>query len=193
MRNVLLFVLAIFGGVGAGYVAKRFLPGQKPDIPVAVVAEVVEPVNVPPHPTQQAAKADPIPSHYKPDGTPGAPLYLRGYMVRGNRFNAVLSDGRTLTERDGHLCDPPRVRCGNKCAPLVESIERNGLLMKDGTFYAFRSTSHGRAELSSSSKQVFPEPEAKTSSSSDSVRKVYTGERWEPLFDGQPISQPKQT
>jgi hypothetical protein len=72
------------------------------------------------------------PSNWHADTTPEKPLYLTGYTVRGQRFNAVLSDGRTLTERDG----------------VVSSIERNGLVLKDGTVIGFRTAGRQQSQVS---------------------------------------------
>lgn len=86
---------------------KDFHEGSK-KIPFGIPPSAAIPPPAPfsPQPPAQSTAVTPAPQ----------PLHVIGYIVKGRRFNALLSDGRTVTERDG----------------LVSRIERNGIAMKDG-------------------------------------------------------------
>lgn len=167
MRKLFPTLLAALAGVAVAYAAKLVLPS--PSGPAQKSRAVAAPSSVPrsepiARPEPVARPATSVASHYRADETPGQPLHLRGYIVRGRAFNALLSDGRTLTERDG----------------LVQSIERNGVRLKDGTFYAFRTTGGIR--------EASKEPEAKRlePTKPESAVGVASAYRGEALFEPSP-------
>lgn len=138
--------MASLFGVAVATAARYVLPARSagPDTQAPQVKTEVAAVVAQSEETVEAVSAHVFPSGYVADGTVANPLYLRGYVVRGRHFNAVLSDGRTITERDG----------------LVREIRRNGIEMKDGTWVQFRPV-----QLSPGSKIEAPakaEPVTKT-------------------------------
>jgi len=129
MRNLLLVFLASLVGVGVAVGAKRLFGGPSTEKPESELGflELKKPEKVSAsHPGGQSAANLPqqsFPASYASDSNPEKPIYLRGYVVRSGRFNALLSDGRTVTEYD----------------KTVASIERHGVKFKDGTFVGFRA------------------------------------------------------
>lgn len=100
MRRVFLLILAaVVGGATAGSV-RGLVTARRSAEPAAVVSGAdVERERV--KPAASAALA-PVAA------APTEPLTVRGYIVRGKRLNVVLSDGRTLTERDRELTEVTR-------------------------------------------------------------------------------------
>jgi len=96
-------------------------------------------------------------------------VFLRGWVVQGRRFNAILSDGRTLTEGDG----------------LVSSIERNGVRMKSGAWIPLKVLPR---EIPAGSPAVLPPPAGGSAAAASAASApvnvpVYRGEQ---LFDPSP-------
>jgi len=142
MRRFLSLLLASFFGVAVALVARAVLPGRSPDV-VAQAAEK-EPETAHENLAFVPLSPDSVPalsSGFLRDETPEKPVYLRGFVVRGRHFNALLSDGRTLTELDG----------------LVDEVRRNGLLMKDGKFIGFRMIQRG-GEIAAKSNASVTKP-----------------------------------
>lgn len=123
MRRILALLMAALVGVAVAWPIRHFVVDRKPSYHVAPTPkDFQEGTKKIPFGVHSLSTASPQPTVGNPPASaqlvPGDPerLHVVGYIVRGRRFNALLSDGRTVTERDG----------------LVSRIERNGIAMKDG-------------------------------------------------------------
>lgn len=113
---MLLVVVAVLFGAGLPILVLKGI-GWKPIEPQLQPVTAVAP---PAPPKEPAAPPPPITAQV-PDTTPPLPLTVKGYAWRGRVVRVVLSDGRTLTERDKELSGP-HVR-----------IDSAGVTLGDGT------------------------------------------------------------
>jgi hypothetical protein len=75
--------------------------------------------------TAPAPAAPVVPSALVVPSASSPPVTLVGYVVRGERINAQLSDGRILTESDG-----------------LKILHRNKLVLQDGTVFWLLTPGH---------------------------------------------------
>ena len=81
-------------------------------------------------PEPRVIQHEPAPS--LPSDRSGQALWVTGYVLRGDRLNVTLSDGRTLTES----------------ASEIKQLERNGILLQDGSrIWLKQATSGQRAAM----------------------------------------------
>lgn len=156
MRKFLSLLVAAVVGVGVAVAAKKLLGrAEKPGAAQQAAVASQRPTEPTARPSSaSSASAQPVRKedmptlppilHFAPDATPQQPLTLSGYVKVGRRINVLLSDGRTLTERDGHVCQFPAVVCdagkpNAKCVPQIVAMERNGVRLKDNVFVAYRT------------------------------------------------------
>lgn len=135
MRRIIPYFLAIFLGVISAKLARVALstfdePKTAANRGSGGGASTGEAAQQPPSTAPRAQREVPLPLR-EGEGArvtdpaiaqtlPSAPaIWVRGYVVRGHRLNVVLSDGRVLIENE----------------PQIERLERNRLVMKDGTAY----------------------------------------------------------
>jgi len=111
------------GVLGAPVVAppetSKGLGGDGGSGPARPGSEVEDVKSKEPAPVAGGKPADVYPAlQPKPtDGSPEKPLFVRGYAWLGRKLRVLLSDGRTLTERDG----------------VIAQADSTGVTLKDGT------------------------------------------------------------
>lgn len=89
-------------------------------------------------PGQTKISRQPGESEIPADLTPERPLWVSGYVLRGEKINVQLSDGRILTERD----------------PEIASMERNALHLKSGQRIFLRSVAPARSQTGDAAAAV---------------------------------------
>jgi hypothetical protein len=104
MRSVLRVLFSALLGIGIALAADHFFPRQK-----AENRQIVDTPKIAENPSiATPSKKEPLKTNDLPVSSPGQmsrsdrdQARIRGYVVKGGKVNVLLSDGRTLTERDG--------------------------------------------------------------------------------------------
>ena len=140
----MIIALLLGGLLSLGIIAHRQSAAKKEALKEAAAA---------PSARSDAVSMLPGMSAAKPGTAATVPEVVRlvGVVVRGRRINAVLSDGRTLTERDG-AWDPETGEM-KPHSLLIRRVERNFIELRDGTVYymGVRPATNGSNALAANS------------------------------------------
>lgn len=150
MRNLVLIIAAIVLGLGARLVARKLESPQivqvepsalVPSDDVSAPPEIPPTVESKPESKKEERPLAPVLAGAVEDLRPSETLWVSGVVVRGQKINVLLSDGRIYTERDKELTAVernsatisglkifyrPAVAVGRTNEPKVESSATGG-------------------------------------------------------------------
>ncbi|WED66829.1 hypothetical protein PXH66_08200 [Synoicihabitans lomoniglobus] len=120
MRSVLRVILFCSLGSAVGVLTRSCIYEGRNEQVTAVQSESEQTPDFTEEPDPVSVTQTEIPTAKAPE------LWVRGYIVKGSHVNVLLSDGRTITERDGELDEN-----GNVIRPFLERVERNFVELRD--------------------------------------------------------------
>ncbi|WED65871.1 hypothetical protein PXH66_03290 [Synoicihabitans lomoniglobus] len=120
MRSVLRVILFCALGSAVGVLTRSCIYEGRNEQVTAVQSKPEQTPDSTEEPAPPSVTQTDIPTAKAPE------LWVRGYIVKGSHVNVLLSDGRTITERDGELDD-----VGNVIRPFLERVERNFVELRD--------------------------------------------------------------
>jgi len=121
---MLLFCAVLGAGIPIGLAKFGLIPQKTVEVTRMLPPEPAnEKKDTANHPSERKEGAAPLPTYAvalqnKPvDLSPEKPLSVRGYIWRGQDLRVLLSDGRTLSQRD----------------KIIKSVDSTGVVLTDGT------------------------------------------------------------